>query len=99
MKIGRNEQAQGGFPRTYGVDASWRHFFNGFAMFCVALFLCMTALYLAGFMEHPIAPRDLVWMNFLLALIIVWVGSWINRRVVLCKDAIEVKGWFSSRKL
>ena len=99
MKTESKNQQDIVFPRTYQVDLSWRRSFKGFSVFLLTLFVLMTILHLTRFMAHPLALLDLAGIDFLVALFVIWVGSRINRRVVLYEDAIEVKGWISKRRL
>jgi hypothetical protein len=99
MNHHNDELSQSSFPRQYRLDASMLYFFNGFPIFLVALFGVMTVLHLRGFMARPLAPFDLALMDSLVALFAIWGISWVNRRIILFEDAIQVSGWWSNRRL
>ena len=98
----RTGEAEGGcdeFPRTYQMDKSTRHFFNGFAIFLLVFFGITSVLHLAGFMAHPLAIRDLALMYSFVALFALSTTWWANRRVILHRDAIELMGWWFKRRM
>jgi hypothetical protein len=90
---------QPGYPRTYQMSRNALWFNNGFAIFLPGFFV-MTILHAIGFMRHPLPLKTMVWMDLsappLFALLI---SPRANRKVILYQDAIEVRGWFSTRKL
>jgi hypothetical protein len=88
-----------GLPQTYRVDARVRHPIN-FLLFALAgLFLSIPVLHLTlgNFQVIPLRSLLLLWLYG--ALLLAWLGSVNNKRVTLHRNAIEVAGWFYSRKL
>lgn len=87
-----------GFPRTYRVDARTRHAVNFLLFALTGLFLSIPVLQLA----RPLKPfpwRSIIPLYICWGLLLVWLGSGYNKRVILYSDAIEVVGWSYSRKL
>lgn len=89
--------AEQGFPRIYRVGGRGR--VNGFLVVLAALFLFFTVPELARSGFHGSSHRDLIVADLAVGLLVTWLGSSYNKRVILYQDAIEVAGWFYSRKL
>ena len=88
-----------GFPRTYCVDARTRHAIN-FLLFALAgLFLSFPVLILTRASSQSVSLRSIFLLLLCGALLLAWLGSVYNKRVILHRDAIEVTGWFYNRKL
>lgn len=99
MKTEKDERSPGEFPLTYQMDASTRRVLNRLAISIPVLLLIISGFNLAGVFHHRAAPINLAWMNSLIVLLWIWVGSFTNRCVTLYDDAIEMTGWFSRRRL
>ncbi len=97
----RQEQTAGeqGFPRTYRVDARTRQAVNFLLVALAGLFLFFTVLQLARVGSRRSSLGDLIFVDGTIAAILVWLGSGYNKRVILHEDAVEVAGWFYSRRL
>jgi hypothetical protein len=91
--------AEQGFPRTYQVDERTRHAVNFLLIALTGIFVFFTISQLAGIGPRRNSLGDLIFMDLTMAGIVLWLGSGYNRRVILHPDAIEVSGWFYSRKL
>jgi hypothetical protein len=88
-----------GLPQTYRVDARVRHPIN-FLLFALAgLFLSIPVLHLTLSSSQVIPLPSLLLLWLFGALPLAWLGSVYNKRVILHRNAIEVVGWFYSRKL
>ncbi len=88
-----------GFPRTYRVDARTRQVVNFFLVALAGLFLFLTVLQLARVDSRRSSLGDLIFVNGTIAAVLVWLGSGYNKRVLFYENAIEVVGWFYSRRL
>lgn len=88
-----------GFPRVYRVDERTRHAINFLLVALGGLFPSLTVLYLAGVLRHRGSLGGLLWVDLIIVGLVVWLASGYNKRVILHRDAIEVAGWFYSRKL
>jgi hypothetical protein len=97
--VNLRETSLEGYPRTYQMERNARRFHNGFAIFLPTFFLVMTVLHATGFMDHPIPLRQNLAMDSLALLFGLFISSRANRKVTLSTDAIEVRGWFSTRRL
>lgn len=87
------------FPRTYRLDERNRH---GGNFLCIALtslliFFDVVAARSSSYDADSLPP--LLFMNVGMAALILFIGSGVNKRVLLYADAIEVRGWFRSHKL
>jgi hypothetical protein len=78
-------------------NALW--FNNGFAIFPSRLVFCDDDIARRRFMRHPLRLKTMLWMDFSAARFALLISSRANRKVILYQDAIEVCGWFSTRKL
>jgi hypothetical protein len=90
---------QPGYPRTYQTSRNALWFNKGFAIFLPGFFFVMTILHAVGFMRHPLPLKTMLWMDFSAALSALLISSRANQKVILYQDAIEVRGWLSTRKL
>ena len=88
-----------GFPRTYRVDVRTRHMVNGFLLLFVGFFVLLTAWQLMRTGSRPGSPRNLILGDVGVAILSAWLASSYNKRVILHQEAIEVAGWFCSRRL
>jgi hypothetical protein len=87
--------AEQDFPRVYRVDARSRRMVNMLLFVFAGFFLFLLVLLVRG--RGPLC--DLIVVDLAVAALGAWLGSSYNKRVILCRDAIEVAGWFYSRKL
>ena len=87
------------FPRTYQVDERTRNVVNFLLIALTGLFVFFMISQLAGIGSRRNSPSGLIFTDLTMAGIVLWLGSGYNKRVILHPDAIEVSGWFYSRKL
>ena len=87
--------AEQGLPCVYRMEERTRHAVNLLLVALAGLFLFLNVLPLA----QGGSLGGLVLVDLAMAALLVWVGSSTNKRVILHRDAIEVAGWFYSRKL
>ena len=85
--------------RTYRADERTRHAVNFFIVSVGGLFLSLTILYSTRVLPYRGSLAALLEGDLFFAGIALFLGSGYNKRVILHADAIEVKGWFRSRKL
>jgi hypothetical protein len=91
--------------RVYRVKEPERHAANFFIVAVGSLFLSLTFLFWAGVLPYGVSHPDRGSLDALLGFCLVFagialfIGSGYNKKVILHADAIEVKGWFRSRKL
>jgi len=96
--LGKQSASEDGFPRIYRVDARTRRVVNMLLFVFAGFLLSFTVLQGLGFpRKGPLG--DLIVVDFIVAALVAWLGSSYNKRVILHRDAIEVAGWFHSRKL
>ena len=86
------------YPRLYRVNAATRRVLNGFGIVLVSLGVVMSALHIVGVLKAPLATGDVL-ADLFFAAFALWIGSSVNRRVILSENSIEVAGWFVRRKL
>ena len=86
-------------PRIYRVDASTRRGINLLVFVLAALFLFDSAVLLRGFLHHSVSLGNLIFVVVCSPVVVGFLGTIINKRVILHRDTIEVAGWFYSRKL
>lgn len=88
-----------GFPRAYRVNGGTRHSINFLLCALTGLFLFFTVMGLIQdrFRLSSVAP--LLTMDVVMGALILVAGSANNKRVILHPDALEVAGWFRTRKL
>src|ERR1700723_265388 len=98
MHAGPNDAEQR-VPRPYQVDDRARHVVNFLLIALTGLFVFFTISHLAGIGSRRNSPSGLIFTDLTMAGIVLWLGSGYNKRVILHPDAIEVSGWFYSRKL
>ena len=91
--------AEHGFPRIYRVDEHTRHAINFLLAAIAGLFLFLTTLLLMRVLPHRGSLSGLFWGDITIAGGVLLLGSAYNKQVILYQDAIEVAGWFYSRKL
>jgi len=87
------------FPRTYRVDERTRQAVNFLIVAVASLFLSLTILYVARVLPYRGSLSGLLGADLMWAGIGLFLGSGYNKRVILHADAVEVRGWFRSRKL
>jgi hypothetical protein len=87
------------YPLAYSVDARTRSAVDAVAMAPFAVIISVGFLSLAGLTYKPVTPPAVFVMCFLAGLWALLLASRAHRRVVLHEDAVEVLGWFSTRKL
>jgi hypothetical protein len=87
------------YPRVYFVEARMRRAGNAIALSPLAIMISVGFLSLAGLTYKPDTPYTFLVTCFLTGLWALLLASPAHRRVVLHEDAIEVLGWFSTRKL
>lgn len=90
--------AEQGLPRIYRVDARTRHALNFLLVALTGLLLFFTVLQLTQLGSRS-SLGDLAVVDGVFAAMLLWLGSGNNKRDILHGDAIEVAGWFYSRKL
>ena len=97
----RSEQisAEQGLPRVYRVDKRTRNAINFLLVALGSVFLFLTVIELARFGFQQGSFVHLILVDGTFTVMLLWLGSSYNKRVKLCEDAIEVAGWFYSRKL
>jgi len=96
--LGKQSATEDGFPRIYRVDVRGRRVINMVLFVFAGFLLFFTVLRVLGFpRKGPV--RDLIVVDFVVAALVAWLGSSYNKRVILHRNAIEVAGWFYSRKL
>jgi hypothetical protein len=98
----RDEHQEGTqYPCTYTVEARVRRDLDAIAISWPTVFVCMAALHLVGITpkNNNVTLFDLLTIVFATGLVAVFGIGHTHSRVVLYQDAIEVLGWFSSRRL
>jgi hypothetical protein len=98
MKPNREERDEKRFPRTYQMDATARRFSKGVAIFLFG-FVVVPIFHLTGILEPPRSRLAVALVAFPFAALLVWMWFFVDRRVTLYENAIEVAGWPSTRKL
>jgi hypothetical protein len=91
--------AEQGSRHVYRVKEPTRHAVNFFIVAVGGLFLSLTVLYLTRVLPYRGSLGGLLGADLIFAGIALFLGSGYNKRVILHADAIEVEGWFRSRKL
>jgi hypothetical protein len=86
------------FPRVYRVDAGTRRAINMLLVLLAGLFLLVTVLD-ARVLHRGSLLGNVIFVAVGSAAIVTGLGSGYNKRVILHRDAIEVAGWFYSRRL
>jgi hypothetical protein len=94
--VGKSDSEE--YPRVYRVNSAARRVLNGFGIVLVSLAVITAVLHIMGIMKAPLAIGDVL-ADILLVAFAVWISSSVNRRVILCENAIAVEGWFGHRKL
>lgn len=88
-----------GFPRAYQVNGSTRHSINFLLCALTGLFLFFAVMGLIQDRSRLSSVASFLIMDIVLGALVLVVGSANNKRVILRADALEVAGWFRSRKL
>ena len=84
---------------VYRVKEPTRHAVNFFIVAVGGLFLSLSVLYLTRVLPYRGSLGGLLGVDLVFGGIALFLGSSYNKSVILHADAIEVKGWFRSRKL
>ena|SRR5215472_2636037 len=87
------------FPRVYRVDADTRRGINMLVLVLAGLFLFVIVLDIAQIIHGRGSLGNLIFVGVAAAIVVTGLGSAYNKRVTFYRDAIEVAGWFYSRRL
>lgn len=87
------------YPRVYSVDARTRRDVHAIALSVLAFTVALTVLRFTGLTSKAVTPSALLVMVVVAGIWALLLSSPFHRRVILHEDGIEVKGWFSTRKL
>ena len=87
------------YPRVYSMDARTQRALDAIATAPLGLVIGISVLDVAGLVYKALAPSALAAMGFFAGICALLGYQHTHRRVILYEDAIEVSGWFSSRKL
>jgi hypothetical protein len=86
-------------PHIYRTDERTRHTVNFFLFALSGLFFSLTVLYATGVLHFRGSISGMLWVDLMMGMIVLFLGSGYNKRAILYEDSIEVAGWFYSRKL
>jgi hypothetical protein len=87
------------YPSVYLIEDRNRRAFNAIAIAPLAIIIAVSILDLAGLTNNAFTPFGLFAAGFLSALYAIVISGIGHRQVILYEDSIEVRGWFSARKL
>ena len=87
------------FPSTYRMDGRTRRMVNTLLLVLACSVLFINVMDVARLRHLSGHLGNLVFVDVAFGGLLAFLGSGYNKRVILHQDAIEVAGWFYSRKL